>query len=277
MKKGMLFVLLFTAYTLVEAKPKLIDFAYNVYSQFGEDGIIEKIFEIIGAESKIAVEFGASNGLSLSNTANLFINQGWKSVLIECRDDLYSQMVANVAAYNCVPIKRMVHYQGADSIESILKEKEITDSIDLMSIDIDGNDYYIFAHLTIRPRVVIIEHNPTIPATLDIYQPYGSDCLGCSIGALVRLASQKGYNLVAITDTNSFFVRDEEFYKFDQYETDLLKIRDRVDKYLRYIITNYGGEYKIIGQKVFDPSYQLTYPLRTVAQGEFTAINRLLS
>ncbi len=259
-------------------KPQLIDFSYNKYSQYGDDGIIQKIFEVIGTQSKVCVEFGASNGLFLSNTANLFVNFGWKAILVERRDDLYQKMLLNVKDYDCIPLKRLIKPKGPDSIEKILEEQGISDRIDLMSIDIDGNDYYIFEHLHIRPRVVIIEHNPTIPALLDIYPAYGDQCLGCSVSALVRVAKKKCYSLVAITDTNSYFVVDEEFEKFADFETDLQKIRSRVDKYLRYIFTNYRGEYKIVGDGNFDPSYKLHGPqLPTSIFGNFTVINKILS
>lgn len=261
----------------IAAKPKLIDFASNVYSQFGEDGIVQKIFEIIGTRSKVCVEFGASNGLFLSNTANLFVHAQWKAVLIERREDLYRQMVANVTQYNCIPINRTVLPEGPDSIDGILDECGVADPIDLMSIDIDGNDYYIFKTLKRKPRVVIVEHNPTMPASIDLYPVFGDQCLGCSVGALIRVAREKGYHLVAITDTNSFFVVDEEFEKFKEYETGLPNIRVAVDKYLRYIITNYRGEYKIIGTKNFDPSYNVRGPLPTQTYGEFTTINKRVS
>src|SRR5581483_10712642 len=78
-------------------KPKLSDFKLNVFSQWGEDGIIQKIFNIIGVKSKICVEFGAADGFYFSNTANLWSKDpSWKAVLIECDPKFFSQLVTKV-------------------------------------------------------------------------------------------------------------------------------------------------------------------------------------
>jgi hypothetical protein len=156
------------------ASPKLADHGYNVYSQFGEDGIIQKIFERIGTTSKVAIEFGASDGFSCSNTANLWVHDpAWTGILIEPQQNLFAQLVQNVAPYHCIAIRQAVGVGAHDSLESLLREKNLTDPIDLLSIDVDGNDYHIFQSLQqIKPRLIICEYNPSIPAHLDIYSHY---------------------------------------------------------------------------------------------------------
>ena len=79
---------------------KLSDFGHNVHSQFGEDGIIEKVFQILGTTSKRCIEFGAWDGFHLSNTANLW-TKGWAGVLIEANSAKYRELVKNVQPYNC--------------------------------------------------------------------------------------------------------------------------------------------------------------------------------
>lgn len=234
--------------TCCSGKPKLLDFKRNVYSQFGEDGIIEKIFEIIGTTSKTAIEFGSADGFNCSNTANLWTKKdlGWKGILIEANKNLFEQTVANVSQYNCVALHKTVGISATDSLEAILTEANLNlVSVDLLSIDIDGNDYYIFQSLKqLRPRVIICEYNVSIPAHLDIY-PDSNNYIGCSVAALQRVAAEKNYSLVAITDTNCFFVANEEIHKFAEFDTDPEHIK--INKYILYVVSDYKGHYKTIG------------------------------
>lgn len=231
---------------LCTEKPKLTDYKKSIYSQWGEDGIIEKIFEIMGTTSKVAVEFGAHDGFSCSNTAHLWSNDpGWQGILIEADQDLYQKMAQNVARYNCIPLHCKVGISATDSLETILEQTHITQPIDLLSIDIDGDDYHIFKSLnSLRPRLIICEYNPSIPAHFDIYADYPNN-VGCSVAALQRIATEKGYSLIAITDTNCFFVRNEDFPRFAAFDTDREHLR--VDRYIAYIINDFKSCYKVIG------------------------------
>lgn len=242
-------------------KKKLADFGYSRYSQYGEDGIIEKIFECVGTTSKICVELGAWDGLHLSNAANLW-TQSWKGVLIECDSVKFDQLTKNVRGYDCVCIKALVGRRGERSLESILRGHGVGNPIDLLSIDVDGDDYFIFESLSeLRPRVVIVEYNPTIPAHIDLYAD-PDNFFGCSVGALVRLGAQRGYTLVALTDTNAFFVTDEDFPKLKEFETSLDSIR--IDKHLIYLVTSFAGDYVVCGT----PLFRLNYPYRRRLNGE---------
>ena len=229
-------------------KPKLSDYKKNIYSQFGEDGIIEKIFEIIGTTSKVVIEFGAADGFSCSNTANLWTkNNGWKGILIEADVNLFNKVVANVAAYNCIKLNKKVGIHLTDSLEEILKQENINDPIDLLSIDIDGNDYYIFQSLKqLRPRIIICEYNVSIPAYLDVYPDYNNH-IGCSVAALQRIAKEKNYTLVSITEGNCIFIVNEELPKFSVY--DIHPEHMHINKYVSYIINDYKSDYKVINSK----------------------------
>lgn len=247
-----------------EAKPKLTDFAYNTYSQWGEDGIIEKIFNIIGTTSKIAVEFGAHDGFYCSNTALLWSTQDWNGILIEGDPNKVQRLRHNVAPYNCLVIQEYVGIDNKNNLDALLKKHNVPINIDLISIDIDSNDYYVFESIQLRPRVFIVEHNPTLPATLDLYQPYDSTFsnhgYGCSVAALDRIAKTKGYSLICITDTNVFFVQNELFPLFKDYETSLREIQ--CETHLKYLALSYWGEYMLVGkQKEF--SYNFSIPAQT--------------
>jgi hypothetical protein len=227
-------------------KKMLRDFRVNHYSQWGEDGIIQKIFQIIGTTSKVCIEFGAWDGLKYSNTAHLWKTQNWKAILIEADSAKFEELLKNTKGYSCININRFVGIGRDNSLEAILAQHGITDSIDLLSIDIDSDDYQIFAGLNkLHPRVIICEHNPTIPAELDIYQDYGG-AFGCSIGALIRIASAKGYSLVALTETNSIFVDSSLIGKFAEFELSPANIA--VTDYVKYLIFSYAGMPVIVGK-----------------------------
>lgn len=253
------------------AKPHLSDFKRNVYSQWGEDGIIEKIFSIIGTSSKIAVEFGAADGFALSNTAHLWTSDpSWKAYLIESNPNSVASLRQNVAKYPCVAIHRSVGVSSEDCLESILKEYGVGSNIDILSIDIDGNDYYIFESLSsLKPRLIICEYNPTIPAHIDLYATY-NNYMGCSVAALQRIGKSKGYSLVSITETNCFFVKDDDFPLFAEYETDVEKIKIR--HFTRYLITDYSGNYAIIAEENFQEPYGILRPLTQSIKGEFAQL-----
>jgi hypothetical protein len=251
MNRFLLPVLTLCISTAVSApKKKLLDYSFNVYSQFGEDGIIKRILEIIGTTTKVAVEFGAWDGFYLSNTANLWgKDTSWKGILIEGDEKKFEELVRNTESCNCMALHEWVGIGESDSLEAILKKNNIKEPLDVLSIDIDGNDYHIFESLkNIRPRLIVCEYNPTIPANFDVFAPYGKENnFGCSVGALTKIAEKKGYCLVALTVTNAFFVLKNDFEKFKEYETDVRLIT--VNDGHIVVVTTYDGKYALIGNK----------------------------
>ncbi len=243
---------------------KLSDHAYNVYSQFGEDGIIEKIFEILNPSSRVCIEVGAWDGFYNSNTANLWTNE-WKGILIEADESKYISLVKNVKKYNCHCIKAFVSYEKHNTLENILKQEELSEDIDFLSIDVDGDDYYIFESLKkIKPKLITCEFNPTIPFNMDLISEKGNH-FGCSALSLVKLAEKKDYRLIAMTDTNCFFVRSIDFKKFSSFDVHLESIASK--KHLTYFITGYDGSY-ILSKK---PTYGCTRPATQKFKGVYYA------
>jgi hypothetical protein len=219
---------------------RLSDAARNVYSQFGEDGIIERVFEILGVTSRVCVEFGAWDGFHLSNTAWLW-TRGWRGILIESDPEKYAALVQNVRGCECTCIHAEVGWEGERALGALLKARGLTDPIDFLSIDVDGDDYHVFAGMEdLRPRVVCCEYNPTIPARMELV-PEPGNYFGCSARSLVKLAESKRYRLIAMTDTNCFFVVEEEADRFDGYETSLDALA--TDRHVTYLITGYDGDF----------------------------------
>lgn len=212
----------------------------TVTSQWGEDGIIAEIFRRMGTADRHCVEFGAWDGKHLSSTWDLWHNKGWSALLIEGDRQRCEALSRDVAAFEQVrTCNAFVSVSGKNSLDSILTRFEVPEGLDLVSIDIDSDDYYVFESVKrFRPRLAIVEFNPTIPPEVEIVQAPG-ERFGASALALVKLAARKGYRLVCCTDTNCFLVREEDFPRLGMEEPRLEEVFPRDN--LRYVITSYDG------------------------------------
>lgn len=190
---------------------------YKVYSQNGEDGIIAEIFRRIGTGSKRFVEFGVQNGLECNS--HLLLLKNWGGMWIEGREASCADLrIRFEAVLREGRLKLINSFVTAENIDALITTHAGTD-IDFLSIDIDGNDYWIWKEIiSISPRVVCIEYNGKFPPDLDWKQNYdpdfiwdGSDWHGASLKALEKLGREKGYTLVAtdLAGVNAFFVRDD--------------------------------------------------------------------
>ena len=192
-------------------------FSNNVFSQFGEDGVLKRIFEILPASNKWCVEFGAWDGKYLSNCYNLLANSGWKGVMIEANKTKFQELKKNYEGNTNVHlINRFVSFDGDNILDNILSTTPIPRDFDLLSIDIDGNDYYIWESVAkYSPKVVAIEFNPTIPSDVEFVQNKDIKLnQGGSILSVTKLGRSKGYELVATTYCNAIFVKKEYFHLF---------------------------------------------------------------
>lgn len=178
----------------------------SLYSQNGEDGVLAKIFQEISPTSHFCVEFGGYDGITGSNTYLLRL-QGWKCVQFDRqyeipRYSLYKEFIT------------------AETINEIFDKYNIPLDLDLLSIDIDYNDFYVWRAIDdkYRPAVVVIEYNAThLPDQDKVvkYRPFyiGDDTnyYGASILALYHLGRSKGYSLVYADSNgvNLFFIRDD--------------------------------------------------------------------
>ena len=190
----------------------------NVTSQCGEDGIIERIFEIIGTANKWCVEFGACDGKDLSNTWNLINNHGWHGVLIEADDTRFQELQTTykeLLQAVCLMHTR-VGLNPDPTLDHLMDVAKAPDDIDFLSIDIDGNDWHVWNSLIrYHPRVVVVEFNPTADNDFLYVQDYDPAInQGSSLLGFVELGKLKGYELVAATDWNAFFVKSELFERF---------------------------------------------------------------
>jgi hypothetical protein len=180
-------------------------FARRVHSEAGEDGIIGKIFELLGMETGYFVEFGAWDGRHLSNT-RLLAERGWSGLLIEADSERFRDLERNSASERVTAVNAKVALKGDDMLEAILDRAGCPERFDLLSIDVDGDDLAIW--MTIdrwRPTCVVIEYNVTIPFDVDFVNPPGK-AWGNSARTIERVAAAKGYRLVAVAKMNLIFV-----------------------------------------------------------------------
>lgn len=206
----------------------------DVTSQNGEDGIIERIFEIVGATNRWCVEFGAWDGKLYSNTWNLIANHGWTGVLIEGEADrfedlkrTYADLPQRAHLVNC-----FVTLEPGARLDDLLQREGVPEDCDLLSIDIDGNDWHIWNSLAhFRPRVVVVECNPSIENNVYFVQNYGPSIHhGSSMLAHIELGKAKGYELVASTGVNAFFVKRELFAAFGIKDNSIDALHDTSDQ-----------------------------------------------
>lgn len=231
----------------------------DINSQFGEDGVIEKIFEIIAPANRWCVEFGAWDGVYLSNTRHLLCDLGWHGVLIEGSAEKYAELRDNYADLDSVhAVQAIVGFTpGRDSLEDVLAGTDCPRDVDLISIDIDGADYHVWASMgRYRPRVVVIEFNPTIPNDVEFVQDRDMSIhQGASLTALVELGRRKGYELVATTLCNAFFVDESLFPAFGIEDNSVDALRENVTG---RIFHGYDGTV-----------YTLMSPLHWVGRGDY--------
>lgn len=200
---------------LNEESRYLSKYAANKTSQTGEDGILAKVFSLIGTRNKWCVEFGAYDGKLHSNTYTLVAEEGWDGVLIEGDSDRFDDLVRTYEGNDRAHMLRALvgFNEGVDTLDDILAGTDIPQDPDLVSIDIDGNDWHIWYSMKrYQPRVVIIEFNPTVPNDVLFVQSRDQhEAQGCSLRSLVALGKSKGYELACVTTYNAIFVENESF------------------------------------------------------------------
>ena len=199
-------------------RARLERFGFKVYSQNDEDGILAEVFRRIGTTNRQFLEVGAGQGLE--NNTRYLLEQGWSGAWMDGSRDYVSAIEKGfkhrIDAGRLSVRQAVVH---RDNINDLVRSFALPRELDLLSVDIDGNDYHVWdAITTIEPRVVVIEYNAKFPPPMQWVMSYdpahrwdGSDQFGASLEAIADLAQRKGYRLVGcnITGCNAFFVRAE--------------------------------------------------------------------
>jgi hypothetical protein len=201
------------------AQQRLSDHEFKVYSQWGEDGIIQHLLNVVPVVRPVFVEFGVEN-YAEANTRFLLLNNNWSGLIID-GSEANMASVRNEPLYWRHTLKAVCGFVTRENINHLLRDNALSGEIGLLSIDIDGNDYWVWESIdVVNPAIVVIEYNARFGPERAVTTPYDPafvrqrahhSCIyyGASLAALVGLGRRKGYAFVGSNSAanNAFFVR----------------------------------------------------------------------
>jgi hypothetical protein len=204
-----------------ESNKDLHEYEFRVYSQWGEDGIIQHLIKTIPDLEKTFIEFGVQNYVE-SNTRFLLVNNNWAGLIID-GSQKNIDYVKSDAIYWQHNLKAECAFITRENINTIIKNSGLNGDIGLLSVDIDGNDYWIWEAIdVVTPAIVVIEYNARFGDQLAVSIPYEPNFTrssahhsniyyGTSLSALFKLGAKKGYTLVGCNSAgnNAFFLRND--------------------------------------------------------------------
>lgn len=197
------------------------EYEFKVYSQWGEDGIIDYLCQAISFAEKSFVEFGVEN-YTEANTLFLLKHRYWRGLVIDGSANNI-ESIRRGAVFWRYDLQACEAFITRDNINDILEKNGFIGELGLLSVDIDGNDYWVWEAIScVNPAIVVCEYNSLFGPTAKISTPYKDDFYrtaahatnmyyGASIAALNYLAESRGYRLVAgnSAGNNVFFVRED--------------------------------------------------------------------
>ena len=204
----------------------------NYFSQNGEDGIIEKLLDQLNLKQNLFVcEFGAWDGIYLSNTFNLVTKYNARALMIEGDDERYKDLEkTSKTNKNIIPIKKFVRPNGDNSLDKILEENNFPINFDLLSIDIDSNDLEVWQNcIKYKPKIIIIEINSNLAP--DIIQVHNNKLglIGNSFRSTLEVSRKKGYTPITHTG-NLIFLKNELLEKIN-FDKELIKNPEKLFLY----------------------------------------------
>lgn len=204
------------------AELSLKDAEFRVFSQFGDDGIIQYLINKLGIHDSAFIEFGVEN-YNEANTRFLLENNNWRGLVIDA-DPTNIEYIKGTQNYWRHDFTARCSFVTAENINSIISDAGFIGNIGLLHIDIDGNDYWIWRAITVvRPTIVIVEYNSLFGVERSITIPYDPEFArhakhhsnlyaGASLKALCQLAIEKGYRFIGSNSAgnNAYFVVEEQ-------------------------------------------------------------------
>lgn len=201
--------------------PELSDVEFSNLSQNGEDGILLYLFSLDGMGYRRAVEICAGDAIEC-NSANLVVHHGWDALLIDGSEEHLArgrQFYAHHPETFRIGPTIVNAWITRDGVNGLVADNGYDTDVDLLSIDMDGVDYWILEAIELRPRVIVVEYNNRIPATKCVTVPYqesfeahggawaGDGFFGASLSAFAKLLEGRGYRLIGANrpNTNAFF------------------------------------------------------------------------
>jgi hypothetical protein len=203
------------------ARKRISDAEFGIYSQWGEDGIIQYILDHINPSSHVFVEFGVENYRE-ANTRWLVEGHNWSGLVIDGNQAYIDDIKAD-PIYWKHQLTAVCAFVTAENINDIIVENGVSGDIGLLSVDVDGMDYWIWKALdVVSPAITIVEYNSLFGPERKVTVPYNArftrqtahyswSYYGASLAALVSLGRDKGYAFVGSNGAgnNAFFVRED--------------------------------------------------------------------
>jgi len=263
-----------------QEKPKsLRDAEFHVFSQWGEDGVIQHLLSEVAVPRRLFVEIGVGN-YSESNTRFLATHDAWRGVAIDsgsAHDDFIRRHELDWR----LGLTAVSAFVTADNVNDLIQSAEIAGDIGLLSVDVDGVDYWLLEAIdVIRPRIIVIEYNAVFGHEARVTVPYRADFVasqahrsgiyfGASLAALVHLAGDKGYIFVGCEShgANAFFVRADA--------ADSLKAVSVADGYVENCFRtsrSESGELDFASDRIEKLHRIRELPLVDVASGNLTTV-----
>lgn len=199
----------------------LKDYEFKVFSQWGEDGIIQHLTRCVEIKNKTFIEFGVEDFFE-SNCRFLLMKDDWKGFVIDGSSSAIERLKQSYFYWKH-HLEAVHAFITRDNINDLLAGSGFEEDLGILSVDLDGNDYYVLEAITsFKPRILICEFNPVFGGARKISIPYQPDFYrtnshysnlywGASLAAMTHLASRKGYALVGTNTAgnNAFYVRKD--------------------------------------------------------------------
>jgi hypothetical protein len=200
---------------------QLKDYEFSVFSQWGEDGILQHLIHTIDINNRTFIEFGVED-FTESNCRFLMMKDNWSGFVIDGSEINIIRLRKSDYFWKH-DLKAISAFIDRDNVDSLLEKSGFDGDLGVLSIDIDGNDYYVLEAIShFRPRILICEYNAVFGSVRKIAVPYESDFVrsrkhhsnlyfGASLAAMTHLAKSKGYSLVGTTSAgnDAFFIRND--------------------------------------------------------------------
>ena len=238
-------------------KSPYLNFAYNTYTQFGDNGIINKLLNELKITSGVLVDIGAWDGIYLSNVFDLWNNKNYNAILVEAdprkANNLLqlSNKTSKIEAYNTLVSSDR---NSPNCIEQIINRSQFDvsgDNLIIINIDIDGDDYGVFNSVVdYKPIIFIVE----TAGGWDWDTEYIGQ--GASLKSLTNLANDKGYTLVCCNG-NAYFVRNDKISMLENFDSNLtIEDYHMKDDFVNGILTNLNPEGEVLDYMYWqDQSY----------------------
>ena len=228
-------------------KSPYLNFASNTYTQFGDNGIINKLLEELNITSGVVVDIGAWDGIYLSNVFDLWNNKNFNAILVEADSGKANSLLqlsnktSKIEAYNTAVSSDR---NSSSCIEQIINKSKFdisNDNLVIINIDIDGDDYGVFNSVKdYKPIIFIVE----TAGGWDWNTEYIGQ--GASLKSLTNLANEKGYTLVCCNG-NAYFVRNDKLDMLKTFDSNLT-IQDyhMKDDFVNGVLTNLNPKGEVL-------------------------------